>query len=422
MLTNLQNASSRAVFHDAFLTLRLEKVIQKWQEVARKELEALSQKRSSDEIGRIENPYVPGLILEQRDPLFVGRTELARQMGTALHSDHPPTFFLTGERRIGKSSILKQLPILLGSRYLPIFYDLQSTGITSSIAALLATIAEEVHDTLLTRGMLVHKLDYDDLRDDLRENEAVAYHRFSHWLKEVEGVLAQEERVLLLLFDEFEKLAEAEQKGYLDLALLFNWFRSVIQHQSHIVLLFSGVKSIAEMGAQWAGYFVNVELLRVSFLLPEEARKLVAHPVPDFPGEHIFGPEVTEEIVRVTGGHPFLIQALCSALVTRLNRYSRQKARIDDVMASVDEIFKKWGDSYFGDLWERTDREQRLCLKAVCTAPGSCDVDYIRQYCELDEVTLVFTLEKLLKRDLLCRDAGEYRIAAPIFAQWLAQQ
>ena len=220
----------------------------------------------------------------------------------------------------------------------------------------------------------------------------------------------------------FEKLAEAEQKGYLDLALLFNWFRSVIQHQSHIVLLFSGVKSITEMGTQWAGYFVNVELLRVSFLQPEEARCLIMHPMPDFPGEHIFGPEVTEEIVHATGGHPFLIQALCSALVTRLNRYSRQQAGIDDVVASVDEIFKKWGDSYFRDLWERTDREQRLCLKAVCTAPGSCNVEYIRQHCKLDEVTLVFTLEKLLKRDLLCRNAGEYRVAAPIFAQWLALQ
>ena len=424
MLTNLQNASSRAVFHDAFLTLRLEKVIQKWQEVARKELEALSQKRSSDGIGRIENPYVPGLILEQRDPLFVGRAELVRQVGATLHSDHPPTFFLTGERRMGKSSILKQLPILLGSRYLPIFYDLQSTGITSSIAALLATIAEEVHDTLLTRGMLIHKLEYSDLRDDLRENGAVAYHRFSRWLKEVEYALAQEDRVLLLMFDEFEKLAEAEQKGYLDLALLFNWFRSVIQHQSHIVMLFSGVKSITEMGAQWAGYFVNVELLRVSFLQPEEARCLITHPVPDFPGEHIFGSEVTEEIVRVTGGHPFLIQALCSALIMRLNKYARQQASIDDMAVAIDEIFKKWGDSYFGDLWERTDKEQRLCLKAVCTVSvsGTCHVDYIRQYCKLDEITLTFTLERLLRRDLLRCDAGEYRVAAPIFAQWLAQQ
>jgi hypothetical protein len=141
--------------------------------------------------------------------------------------------------------------------------------------------------------------------------------------------------------------------------------------------------------------------------------------VPDFPGEHIFGSEVTEEILRVTGSHPFLIQALCSALITRLNKYSRQQASMDDVTASIDDIFKKWGDNYFGDLLERTDAQQRICLKAVCTAPDSCTADYIQRYCNLDEVTLVFTLEKLLRRDLLCYDEGEYRIAVPIFAQWL---
>jgi hypothetical protein len=422
MLTNLQQVSTRTVFHDAFLTIRFEKVVQKWQEVARNELEALSQKRSTDRIGHIENPYVPGLILEQRDPLFVGRAELARQLGMALQAEDPPTFFLNGERRMGKSSILKQLPILLGSRYLPIFYDLQSTGITSSIAALLAAVAEEVCDVLLIRGMLVHKLEYDDLRDDLRENEAVAYLRFSRWLKEVEQVLAQEDRLLLLAFDEFEKLAEAEQKGYLDLSLLFNWFRSLTQHKSHIALLFSGVKSISDMGAQWAGYFMNVELLRVSFLQPEEARRLIKQPVPDFPGEHIFGSEVTEEILRVTGSHPFLIQALCSALITRINKAPDQQASIADVSASIDDIFKKWGDSYFGDLLERTDAQQRICLKAVCTAPGSCTADYIQRTCNLDDVTLAATLAKLLRRDLLCYNEGEYRVAVPIFAQWLLSQ
>jgi hypothetical protein len=422
MLTNLQQVSARTVFHDAFLTIRLDKVVQKWQEVARNELEALSQKRSTDQIGHIENPYVPGLILEQRDPLFVGRTELAQHLSIALQAADPPTFFLTGERRMGKSSILKQLPILLGSHYLPIFYDLQSTGITSSIAALLAALAEEVHDVLLTRGMLVHKLEYDDLRDDLRENEAVAYLRFSRWLKEVEQVLAQEDRLLLLAFDEFEKLAEAEQKGYLDLSLLFNWFRSLIQHKSHIALLFSGVKSISDMGAQWAGYFVNVELLRVSFLQPEEACRLIKQPVPDFPGEHIFGSEVSAEILRVTGNHPFLIQALCSALITRINKASHQQASIADVSASIDDIFKKWGDNYFGDLLERTDAQQRICLKAIGTASGPCTTDYIQRYCNLDDITLTATLAKLLRRDLVCYNEGTYRIAVPIFAQWLLSQ
>ncbi|HEY5006233.1 MAG TPA: hypothetical protein VII61_23935 [Ktedonobacteraceae bacterium] len=422
MLTNLQSISSRAVFKDPLLNLHLEKVVRKWLEVTRREIEALSLKRSSEGVGRIENPYMPGLVLEQRDPLFVGRAGLARQLGTALRSNHPPTFFLTGERRMGKSSILKHLAALLGSHYLPIFYDLQSTGITSSIAALLASVAEEVHETLLKRGMLVRKLEYEHLRDDLRENESVAYHHFSRWLKEVDRVLTQEDRVLLLTFDEFEKLAEAEQNGYLDLDLLFGWFRSVIQGQSHVVLLFSGVKSITEMGTRWAGYFVNVELLKVSFLEPEEVRQLIRQPVPDFPGEHIFGVEVTEEILRLTGGHPFLIQALCSALITHLNSCLRQQARLDDVAVAIDEIFEKWSDSYFKDLWERTEPEQQMCLRGVCASSGSCSADAIQHYCGLDEAMVASHLAKLLRRDLLRCDSGEYRIAAPIFGQWVVLQ
>lgn len=422
LLANLQSISSRAVFNDVLLNLHLEKVVRRWLDVARHEMEVLAQKRFSEGVGRIENPYVPGLVLEQRDPLFVGRGELARQLGLALHSDNPPTFFLTGERRMGKSSILKQLPTLLGSHYMPIFYDLQSTGITSSIAALLATIAEEVQETLLKRGMLVRKLEYEHLRDDLRENEAVAYHRFSRWLKEVDRVLVQEDHVLLLAFDEFEKLAEAEQKSYLDLDLLFSWFRSVIQEQSHLVLLFSGVKSVNEMGTRWSGYFVNAELLKVSFLEPEEVRRLIRQPVPNFPGEHIFGEEVTEEILRLTGGHPFLIQALCSALITRLNGRSSQQAHLDDVAAAIDEIFEKWGDSYFEDLWERTEPEQQLCLRAVCASSGSCSAAAIQQYCKLDEATVTSHLAKLIRRDLLCCEEGEYRVAAPIFGQWVSLQ
>jgi hypothetical protein len=91
----------------------------------------------------------------------------------------------------------------------------------------------------------------------------------------------------------------------------------------------------------------NHEIPKFTFLQPEEARRQIMHPVPDFPGEHIFGQQVIGEIIRITGGHPFLVQALCSVLITHLNKYSRQQACIDDVVASVDNIFKKWGDSYF---------------------------------------------------------------------------
>jgi len=104
----------------------------------------------------------------------------------------------------GKSSILKQLPELLGSQYLPVFYDLQTTGIASSTAALLAALAEGISDLLASRGCLLKTLEYDQLREDQRQNEAVVYHRFGRWLKMWSSCLRREGRVLLLAFDEFE--------------------------------------------------------------------------------------------------------------------------------------------------------------------------------------------------------------------------
>jgi len=110
---------------------------------------------------------------------------------------------------------------------------------------------------------------------------------------------------ILLTFDEFEKLQEAKEANYLDLKLLLDWFRSVIQNRPRLALLFSGVRGLGDMGPDWAGYFVSAQVLKVGFLSHAEARRLITRPVPDYPSEQIFGEEIIEEIMRVTGCHPF---------------------------------------------------------------------------------------------------------------------
>ena len=68
-----------------------------------------------------------------------------------------PNFYwhnrLGRERRMGKSSTLKQLSNLLGAHYLPIIYDLQSRGISSSPTAFFTTVAEETYSVMNTRGI-----------------------------------------------------------------------------------------------------------------------------------------------------------------------------------------------------------------------------------------------------------------------------
>ncbi len=418
MLSDLKQIYPGRAFNDVELNVRLAAILAQWRAIVLSELEVLE--KAPEKTRRISNPYNPGPALERQNRLFVGRYDLALQIGEALsRSDQRPTFLLHGERRMGKSSILKHLPDLLGARFIPVFYDLQSPDSISSIAALLGMIAEEIVLAMKVRGLPAKKLEYERLQEARKENEAAVYYVFNRWLRGIEKVLAREDRVLLLMFDEFEKLNWAGEKQYLHLELLFNWFRSVIQHHPRLSLLFSGVQTFGDMGASWASYFVNVRTLKVGFLQPSEAYQLITRPLPAGLVEQVFSAGVIEEILRVTGCHPFLVQALSSALIDALNARRRDQVELKDVAKAIDTLFKHWGSTYFRDLWERTSAEQRACL-LVLNRLEEDDLNAIALQSRMDGSVVERALETLLDRDLVrVNEHGMYQLAAPIFKAWV---
>ena len=375
------------------------------------------------DIGNIDNPYKPGQHLSLKDSLFVGRRGLAKELEGALSlGGRRPTFLLNGERRMGKTSVLQQLPRLLGSRYISVFYNLQESGAYASTEAFLGTLAVGIQNEMNTRAMSVEPLQFGFLQEKRRASSPAAYRYFEQWLARVETMLEREQRTLLLTFDEFEILEEAEQKKYMDIRLLLNWMRSIIQFHPRIALLFSGTKTFDEMGKlaelDWTGYFINVQMLRVSFLHPDEARHLITKPTPDFPGETIFPTDVVEIIITETGCHPFLVQAVCSALITLLNVERREQSTCGDVPGAVEKTLEAW-QGHFANLWNRTDNAQRACLQALLVEQRAGQTQ-LAQRTRLDEKTLRTAMQTLLRRDLILRDQDEtYRIAVPIFRQWM---
>jgi len=406
-----------STMRDALLNQRLEKIFTDWREIAQDELEELKQ--SPERASLVVNPYNPGPALEMEDTLFVGRSDLAQQLSDALgYGKRRPTFLLNGERRMGKSSTLMQLPALLGAQYLPIFFDLQNRGMSSSVVAFLGNIAASIFETLDRHGVNVKKLEYEQIRSASLENEATAYWIFDEWFKSVEQILEKQNRTLLLTLDEFEKLEEAGRDKNLKIDLLLDWFRNIIQNHPRLALLFSGVQHFSDMGDNWAGYFVNVQTLKVSFLHYTEAQQLITQPIPQFPAQEIFGEGVVEEIIRATNCHPFLIQAVCSALLDALNAEKRTRAELQDVENAANRVLKNWGETYFLDLWNRTSIEQRRCL-VVLNELGDADFASIQQQTDLEERIVYLTLEKLLDRDLILKKQDKYSISVPLIARWI---
>ncbi|MGH2494254.1 MAG: AAA family ATPase [Ktedonobacteraceae bacterium] len=416
MIGNLKKVHIPPALRSLEISTRVEKVVDHWLREARQEQD--EQEQAPQEIGQIDNPFVAGPLLKAGDSRFVGRKDLVEQLRGALdREDGRPAFLLYGERRIGKSSTLSQLPIVLGTHYLPVIYDLQSRDISSSVAAFLSTLAHEISRVVSRRGASLKPVSEKRLERARQRNEAAVYRIFNLWFKEVEDTLERDDRTLLLIFDEFEKLEAARQKGYLDLTLLLDWFRNLIQHHSRVALLFSGLKTFSEMDAAWVGYFVNVQTLKVSFLQPSEAHKLITQPKPNFPSEQVFGEEVVAEIMRITGCHPFMVQAVCANLIDHLNAQHRQRVVIDDIPIAVDRMFELWA-SHFQDLWDRTGQKDRVCL-SIMKERGEVDSLSIEQQSGFDRQTVRQTLQALLKRDLIRVANDRYRIAAAIFGEWI---
>ncbi|GER86854.1 hypothetical protein KDW_10160 [Dictyobacter vulcani] len=418
MIDNLQKIHPNIAFRDQSLNRRVRKIIETWQKAALEERAILE--RMGQDIGHIDNPYKPGQVLEPHDPLFVGRKDLALQLEQALNKgNRRPTLLLQGERRMGKTSTLRQLSYVLGASYIPVVYNLQDPNIYARTAIFLGIIASGIQQELSQRGIHIEPMAFERLQASSYFNDSMAYLFFEGWLNKVVYLLEEGDCTLLLAFDEFEKLDEYAYKGYLDLNMFFDWCRKTIQYRPSIILLFSGVHAFSDMGTQtglnWSNYFVNVQTLKVSFLSQSEARQLILHPKPGYPGAELFR-ETVEHIIQQTNGHPFLVQALCSQLIDNLNVDERDYLEANDIYSAVNQLVESW-DAHFDDLWKRCDDSERACLLYVSNQSQEVSWSDIEQGTQHKNISRALRI--LARRDLLIKNESGYRISAPIFRVWV---
>lgn len=147
---------------------------------------------------------------------------------------------------------------------------------------------------------------------------------------------------------------------------------------------------------------------------------LILHPTPQYPGSAIFSPEVVEQIIQETGCHPFLIQAMCSALITLLNVDVREQTVVEDVTRAGKKVLSDWS-GHFTHLWKHSDAAQKACLEALLREP-QLDVSSLVERTGLDRKTVRRTFQLLLQRDLIVSSSDETcALAVPLFRRWLEQ-
>jgi tetratricopeptide (TPR) repeat protein len=266
------------------------------------------------------NPYIAGAPI-LNDAMFFGRQKLLSRILNVLHHN---SLMITGERRIGKTTLLYQLKKALEAddtteyRFFPVFIDLQGVAEDSFFHALMGDVLDELHLSPDDLAALHYR--EDEERYDGRD--------FSHDLQRVVEALKRrtaKKVKLALLIDEVDVLNSFSERINQRLRSIF-----MKTFSEHLVAIMSGVgvKRIwTSEGSPWYNFFDEIELAPFS---REEAESLIREPVQAF---FRWEPEAVEAILRWSGGKPYLVQKICIHAVNRMLEEGRSTVTARDVEA-----------------------------------------------------------------------------------------
>jgi hypothetical protein len=364
----------------------------------------------------IANPVIGGL--------FVGREDILRQLEEKWsRQGQKPSVVLYGHRRMGKSSILRNLKVRLGAQTTLVDFNMQRIGLVTNTGELLFDLALALYDAFPNSAGLLA----EPKEESFRAHNP--YRAFDRYLKQLDQVRTGQ--TFITTIDEFELIEKAIAEHRLDPQLLDFW-RGLIQTYPWFVMVFAGLHTLEEMRHDyWNPLFGSVTAIEVSFLSPEATRRLITQPSPEFDID--YDPAAVEHIIGLTNGQPYLVQLIGHNLVTRFNRQvfeeGKQRLRrfaLEDVDAVINapEVFRD-GNAYFHGVWVQAEDSpdcQPLILESICnTVPGKSLAKIIRET-GLSSDKVRAALDTLRRHDVIVEREGKYAFAVELMRRWVAQR
>lgn len=363
------------------------------------------------------NPYVVGRPLRESD-VFIGREETFARIASSLQgANQDNVVVLMGQRRMGKTSILRQLRHRLEPFYIPLLVDLQGI-LGRGEAAFLWEIATAMCDGLEQLGRQFEEPSSASFTED------PGHYFRNHFLRPLCRTLG--EHRLLIIFDEFEVLAERIASGDLSPRIL-PYFRSLMQHEEAISFLFAGTHRLDQLtGDYWGALFNLAVYLEVGHLHPKEVGELFLRPTR---GHFEIDTLALDKAVRNTGGHPHFCQLVARELVELRNEERLDYVTIQDINRVSQRVIQK-GQLHIAYLWDEASQDERLLLLAVTellAQEGGATLETARALIEsrcpkAADRDLALALRILLRKELLGAETGRIYLRIDLLRYWLEQQ
>ena len=340
-------------------------------------------------------PYVVGQWVRGQN--FYGRAEVIDEVLKGNRN----WLWLLGTRRIGKTSVLKQLEHLAVTTpdlgFVPVFWDLQG-----------ADRPEELH------------LDFADALLDAEERLAqigidlteVRSHDCFESLGQLRRRLMAQGLRLLLLCDEVEELIQLNQQ---DPSLLRKLRRALHSRDGIRSVLASSSRlwQLAETDEDTSPFLDGfTPPLPIGSLDDQTARELVRQTqLPDTVRPAI-GEEEVDRIRALCGNHPYQIQLLCRRVLDR-----------GDLDRAVEEVTHDRAVSFFFSVdYELLGDDERTILTVLAERPGMSSGELEKHLGQSSE-SAATSLSALHELGLVVRDDEDrHEVASEFLRRWLEER
>ena len=382
------------------------------------------------------SPYIVGSPVD-RDEMFFGRAGTMERIRRQLGGDRANVILLEGNRRTGKTSILKRLAeVDIPPGWIPVYCSFQAVDSVAT-ADVFRTLARRTGETLADAG--IETWLPDQPRPDSSQPFKIAFLKAlsaffaGHPFETLEVYLAAaieaaKPRRILLMIDEFDKLQEGIDGGITSPQVPEN-IRHLLQHQPGLGAIITGSRRLKRLREEyWSALFGFGYRIGVSALPKEDAGRLVTEPVA---GRIRYLPQARDRLVELCACHPFLIQSICNRVFEQAATGGAHTITVDIVEQAAEEMVRD--NEHFQTLWGYAGSERRRLVLMLCDrlAAGADAVNVhllrmkflehgvrIRHDTDLaDDVAELRELE-FVDFDESYRN-GTYRLSTPLMAIWL---
>ncbi|MCY6491645.1 nSTAND1 domain-containing NTPase [Leptolyngbya sp. GGD] len=346
---------------------------------------------------------------------FYGRSELLSKVQKALQTSN--VVLLQGQRRIGKTSFLKQLSVFLKSAegmqafqapLVPVIFDIQRY-VQDTLPQFQWHLAEAIARELqLTAPSLPEWEANHALFQDV-------------WLPQVYEKLG--DRDLAILVDEFDNLEG--QSAPQAMQTLIPFLGQLVSSETRLKWVLTLGRQTGKLPIQYDPIESAGQSIRLGFLSHKETRELIETPATNL---LTYQPEAIDRIYQLTNGQPHLTQALGSEVFQRVavdqERELVEAADVDEIVPHVLETYS----NAISSIVKVPPLEERVLAAVAQLASEHQLIDrqkianlLVRSNIQLSIDELTNTLESLLTWDLLQRNSQHLRISVKIIELWIAE-